>query len=158
MEMKNWIKRITGIADLEAAAEAATAKRIEEEMRLIELAKLKHVAEQETEEAIEKEISAKLSPKERATANEEPWINVLDIQYNQDDIRNGFFELDWNHLFIIELRQNGYGADGDAEEEIVDRWFKDIVFQMLNDEGLDTRRGSGYINVVPLDKGKSEVS
>jgi hypothetical protein len=156
--MKKWIKKITGIADLEAAAEAATAKRIEEEERLIELAKLKHVAEAETEEAVAKEQAAKLSPKDRATAKEEPWINVLDVQYNQDDIRNGFFELDWNEYFILELRQNGYGADGDAEEDIVDRWFKDIVYQMLSDEGLDTRRGSGYINVVPLDKGKSEVS
>ena len=156
--MKKWIKKITGIADLEAAAEAATAKRIEEEERLIELAKLKHDAEAETEEAVAKEQAAKLSPKDRATAKEEPWINVLDVQYNQDDIRNGFFELDWNEYFILELRQNGYGADGDAEEDIVDRWFKDIVYQMLSDEGLDTRRGSGYINVVPLDKGKSEVS
>jgi hypothetical protein len=158
MEMKNWIKRITGIAAIEAAAEAATAKRIEEEERLIELAKLKHVAEVEAEEATAKEEAAKRSPKERATAKEESWVNVLDVQYNQDDIRNGFFELDWNEFFIIELRQNGYGADGDAEEEIVDRWFKDIVSQMLNEEGLDNRRGSGYINVVPLDKGKSEVS
>ena len=29
---------------------------------------------------------------------------------------------------------------------------------MLSDEGLDTNRGAGYINVVPIDRGKSEVS
>jgi hypothetical protein len=110
------------------------------------------------EEATAKEEAAKRSPKDRATAKQEPWVNVLDVQYNQDDIRNGFFELDWNEYFIIELRQNGYGADGDAEEEIVDRWFKDIIYQMLNEEGVDPRRGSGYINVSPLGEGKSEVS
>ncbi len=46
----------------------------------------------------------------------------------------------------------------DPEEEIVDRWFRDIVYGMLEQEGLDTQRGSGYINVVPIDKGRSEVS
>jgi hypothetical protein len=40
----------------------------------------------------------------------------------------------------------------------VDRWFRDIVYNMLQDEGMDTDRGAGYINVVPIDKGKSEVS
>jgi hypothetical protein len=29
---------------------------------------------------------------------------------------------------------------------------------MLSEEGLDTNRNSGYINVVPIAKGKSEVS
>jgi hypothetical protein len=29
---------------------------------------------------------------------------------------------------------------------------------MLGEEGLDTSRGAGYINVVPIAKGKSEVS
>jgi len=29
---------------------------------------------------------------------------------------------------------------------------------MLNEEGLDTSRNSGYINVVPIARGKSEVS
>jgi hypothetical protein len=80
------------------------------------------------------------------------------MQVNEDNIRNGFFELDWNKYFIKELIKNGYGVDEDPEEEIVDRWFRDIVYNMLADEGMDTDRGAGYINVVPIDKGKSEVS
>ena len=48
--------------------------------------------------------------------------------------------------------------DYDEEEEIVDRWFRDIVGNILDDEGLDKDRGSGYINVVPISKGKSEIS
>ena len=152
--MKQWDKKKLGITAMEDDSDLAMRARIEAEEELLRI-------KQETEEAIEakrKADLAKLSPKERATANQEPWINVLDVKVNENDIRNGFFELDWNDYFILELKRNGYGADGDAEEEIVDRWFKDIVFQMLADEGLDTRRGSGYINVVPLDKGKSEVS
>jgi hypothetical protein len=80
------------------------------------------------------------------------------MQVNEDNIRNGFFELDWNDYFITELIQNGYGEESDPQEETVDRWFRDIVYNMLSDEGMDTDRGAGYINVVPLEQGKSEVS
>jgi hypothetical protein len=96
--------------------------------------------------------------KEYATRKKEPWVNVLDMQVNGDNIRNGFFELDWNKYFIQELIQNGYGEESDPEEEIVDRWFRDIVYNMLQEEAVDSKVNTGYINVVPIDKGKSEVS
>jgi hypothetical protein len=80
------------------------------------------------------------------------------MQVNGDNIRNGFFELDWNKYFIQELIQNGYGEESDPEEEIVDRWFRDIVYNMLQEEAVDSKVNTGYINVVPIDKGKSEVS
>ena len=114
------------------------------------------------EESRIKDEQAKLlkkkDPKAYYTKKKEAWVNVLDMKINKDNIRNGFFELDWNEYFIKELMQNGYGFENDPEEEIVDRWFKEIVYNMLQDEGMDTDRGAGYINVVPIDKGKSEVS
>ena len=94
--------------------------------------------------------------KQAATEKGEPWVAVLDTQVNPNNIRNGFFELDWNNEFIEQLLDAGY--KGESNEEIVDAWFKTIVIQMLEEEGLDTERGMGYINVVPIDKGKSEVS
>ena len=94
--------------------------------------------------------------KEAATKAGEPWVAVLDTQVNPDNIRNGFFELDWNNEFIEQLIDAGY--KGESQEQIVDAWFRTIVVQMLEDEGMDTDRGAGYINVVPIDKGKSEVS
>lgn len=156
--MKNWIKNKLGITDLEQAAIDAAEKRKKEEQRIADLQEQKRLAEEEAEKAAHEEELAKMTPKERATAKEEPWINVLDVQLNKENIRNGFFELDWNSYFIQELIVNGYGTEADPEEEVVDRWFRDIVFQMLSEEGLDTSRGAGYINVVPIDKGKSEVS
>jgi hypothetical protein len=121
----------------------------------------KKIAAQHTLEAAdaeEKAGQAKMTPKERANAKGEAWVSVLDTKVNPDNIRNGFFELDWNDQFVLQLKQNGYGFDGDPEEEIVDRWFRDIVRQMLDAEGQDPTRGAGYINVVPLSQGKSEVS
>ena len=129
MKMKNFFKKLTGLD--------------KEEQR---------IAEEESA------LLRKKDPKEAATRKKEPYVAVLDTHVNKDNIRNGFFELDWNEYFILELKQNGYGEEGDPDEEIVDRWFRDIVYNMLQDEGLDTDRGAGYINVVPISESKSEVS
>jgi len=94
--------------------------------------------------------------KEAATKAGEPWVAVLDTQVNPDNIRNGFFELDWNNEFIEQLLDAGY--KGETNEQIVDGWFRTIVSQMLEEEGQSTDRNMGHINVVPIDKGRSEVS
>ena len=127
--MKKWLKDITGIT-----------------------------AEEEKVQAEKDAIEKQRDPKSYHTRKKEPWVNVLDMKVNKDNIRNGFFELDWNEYFIVELKQNGYGVDGDPEEQIVDRWFRDIVYGMLEEQGQSTDVGAGYINVVPLDKDKSEIS
>jgi hypothetical protein len=149
--MKNFFKKIVGLDKLEEKLEQTNKIIVETEKRAEEAVKA-------AEEAKAAELLAKATPKERATAKGEPWVSVLDTHVNKDNIRNGFFELDWNDLFVLQLKQAGYGYDGDPDEEIVDRWFRDIVRGMLSEEGMDTSRGAGYINVVPIAKGKSEVS
>ena len=134
--MKKFLKDITGIT---AKEEALAAEKAEVEQKELEILKQRN-------------------PKEYATRRKEPWVNVIDVKVNEENVRNGFFELDWNKYFIAQLVQSGYGVDNDPEEEIVDRWFRDIVYNMLEEEGQDTNRGAGYINVVPIAKGKSEVS
>jgi ssDNA-specific exonuclease RecJ len=149
------IERLTGIDKIKAKAkeEAEASLKAAEDS-----AKVAKTALDAAEAAQKAEAVAKMTPKDRATAKGEPWVSVLDTHVNKDNIRNGFFELDWNELFVLQLKQAGYGFDGDPDEEIVDRWFRDIVRNMLGEEGLDTSRGAGYINVVPIAKGKSEVS
>ena len=134
--MKQFIRKLFGIDKLLAEKEQA---------RL------------ETVKAKQEEAQAKLTPKERATARGEPWVDVLETHVNKDNIRNGFFELDWNQEFIAQLKQAGYGFDGDPEEEIVDRWFRDLARNMLSEDGLDTSRGAGYINVSRLPNGRAQV-
>ena len=94
--------------------------------------------------------------KQEATDAGTAWVAVIDTQINPDDIKNGFFELDWNNQFIEELLDAGYS--GETNEQIVDSWFRTIAMQILGDEGLETARDMGYINVVPMEKGKSSVS
>ena len=156
--IKQFFKKITGIAAVEEAK--LQAEKAAEEARVIQR-EAEEQAVKSAKEAIaarEVERVAKLSPKERATENGEAWVAVLDTKVNPDNPRNGFFELDWNDLFIVQLQQAGYGADGDPAEEIVDRWFRDLARNMLVEDGQDPSRNAGYINVIPISQGKSEVS
>ena len=130
--MKNFLKKLTGLDKVEA--------------------------EKAQVESDKMELLKQRDPKEYATRKKEPWVNVIDVKVNEENVRNGFFELDWNEYFIAQLIQAGYGVDNDLDEEIVDRWFRDIVHGMLEEQGLDTDRGAGYINVTPIEKGRSEVS
>lgn len=142
--MREFVKRLFGIDKIEQEkAEALT--------RLAE-------AKKAEEEAKKAEEQAKMTPKERATARGEAWVAVLDTHVNKDNVRNGFFELDWNDQFIVELKRAGYGFDGDPDEQIVDRWFRDLAGNMLAEAGQDvSRAGGGYIDITKLPGGKAEV-
>jgi len=150
IKMKKILRRIFGIEEMERAI-AETRERV------AEAEKIKAEAEAAAQKALEEQEESKLSAKERATRRKEPWVSVLDTHVNKDNIRNGFFELDWNEYFIVQLREAGYGFEGDKEEEIVDRWFRDIVRNILAEEGQDVSRGAGFINVTKINDTKSEV-
>jgi hypothetical protein len=95
--------------------------------------------------------------KELATERKEPWISVLNTHVNSDNIRNGFFELDWNEYFVLQLRTAGYS--GDTDEAIVDAWFSELCRNVGAEENIDmARRSSGYVNVNNLGNGKTEIS
>ena len=70
---------------------------------------------------------AKKTPKEIATAAGEPWVNVLSMDIDPEEINNGAFELDWNEKFIANLVRAGYQAKPNEEEHvIIDRWFQNV--------------------------------
>jgi hypothetical protein len=126
--------------------------------KLVRDAGIKKKIDEPVKEKTSEEIRRESLEAEKAAATKagKPWVAVLDTQVNPDNIRNGFFELDWNNEFIEQLLDAGYS--GETNEQIVDAWFRTIVIQMLEEEGLDTQREMGYINVVPIDKGRSQVS
>jgi hypothetical protein len=141
--IKKLFKKMLGIDKLEENLEV--------------LKKMEEQAVAATAEAQTAEKEAKATPKERATMRGEPYVTVLDTHVNKENVRNGFFELDWNDEFIVQLKQAGYGFDGDPEEEIVDRWFRDLATNMLVEEGQNPNRGAGYINVSKLPNGRAQV-
>ena len=148
--MRKFVEKLFGIDKIKAETEASV-RAAEEARRLAE------AATAAAERAAEAERLAKLTPKERATEAKEPWVEVLDTHVNKDNVRNGFFELDWNEYFVLQLRSNGY--QGESDEAIVDQWFQDLCRNIGAESGIDMeRRGSGYVNVNNLGNGKSEVS
>ena len=54
----------------------------------------------EINKAKDQEQNKQLSAKDLATKKKQPWVGVIDTHINKENVRNGFFELDWNDLFI----------------------------------------------------------
>jgi len=152
--MKKILRKIFGVDEMEKAISETIQKKLELEQQVKE-AERKAI---ELEAKIQEEARlAKLSPKEIATERKEPYVAVLDTHVNKDNIRNGFFELDWNEYFVLQLKEAGY--QGSSEEEIVDQWFQELCRNVGAEAGvMMDRRGSGFINVNNLGDGKAEVS
>ena len=138
--MKRFVEKLFGIDKIKA--ETAAAVQLAEEST-----KIAKDAVAAAERAKEAEETAKLSPKDRATKLKEPWVGVLNTHINKDNIRNGFFELDWNEQFVLKLKQEGYGFDGDNDEEIVDRWFRELCANVVVDGDFGGAVNTGVIDI-----------
>jgi hypothetical protein len=104
----------------------------------------------------------KKSPKETATENGEPWVNVLSVEVDPDNIGNGSFELDWNEIFVARLVKAGYS--GKTDVDIVDRWFQDVCRNVVL-ENFEQWESNQPMDARPrvadrkdLGDGRSEVS
>lgn len=76
----------------------------------------------------------KKSAKELATEAGEPYISVISVELDPDDVGNGAFELDWNEVFVARLVKSGYMIKkDDTDAEIVDRWFQSVCRNILNE-------------------------
>lgn len=143
--MKKFVEKLFGIDKIRAEAERSM-------IAAAEAAEAAKSATEAAERAIEAEAQAKLSPKDRATRKKEPWVGVLETHVNKDNVRNGFFELDWNDLFVLKLKQEGYGEDGDKDEEIVDRWFRELCANVVVDGDFGGPVNTGLIDIKTVKK------
>ena len=134
------IKKLFGLDKLEESIAKAEKDLIDANRRLEEAEKAANIAK-------DQEDLAKLTPKERASRKKEPWVGVLETHVNQDNIRNGFFELDWNDLFVLKLKQEGYGEEGDLDEEIVARWFRELCANVVVDGDYGGPVNTGVIDI-----------
>ena len=143
--MNKWIEKLFGIDKIRAEAERNI-------VIATEAANTAKTATEAAERATEAEAQAKLSPKERATRKKEPWVGVIETHVNKDNVRNGFFELDWNDLFVLKLKQEGYGEDGDKDEEIIDRWFRELCANVVVDGDFGGPVNTGVIDIKTVKK------
>lgn len=102
------------------------------------------------------------SEKELATKRGDPYIKILNVELDVDDIGNGAFELDWNDHFVAKLVKAGYQGNTDAD--IVDNWFKTICRNILTEEyeqweaNQPEAQRPRVIDRRDLGDGKTEVS
>jgi hypothetical protein len=102
------------------------------------------------------------SEKDLATKRGEPYVKILNVELDSDNIGNGAFELDWNDVFVAKLIRAGYQGKDDAD--IVDNWFKTICRNILTEEyeqweaNQPESQRPRVIDRRDLGDGKSEVS
>jgi hypothetical protein len=100
------------------------------------------------------------SAKEAATKKGEPYVAVVGVELDPDDVGNGAFELDWNDIFIAKLVKAGYKGRDDAQ--IVDQWFQDICRNVImeNFEQWEANQPleSRIVQRRDLGDGRSEIS
>jgi hypothetical protein len=103
--------------------------------------------------------------KELATEAGEPYISVVSVELDPDDVGNGAFELDWNEVFVSRLVKAGFMQKrDDTDAEIVDRWFQNVCRNVLNEnfeqweanQPVDTR--PRRVDRNDLGNGRTEIS
>ena len=103
----------------------------------------------------------KKTAKEIATENGEPWVSVIQVEIDPENIGNGAFELDWNDKFIANLVRSGYQLKPNEEENvIVDRWFQDVCRNILaeNYEQWEANYATmRRVDTTDLGNGKSSI-
>lgn len=104
----------------------------------------------------------KKTAKEIATEKGLPWVEVLNVELDPDNIGNGAFELDWNDKFITNLVRAGYQGKTDAD--MVDQWFADVCKNVVA-ENYEQWEANQPIDARPrvmdrkdLGDGRTEVS
>ena len=124
--------------------------------------KKKTVEETPVETVPVPQVPAK-SEKETATEAGEPYIAILKMDIDPNNLHQGAFELDWNEIFVARLVKAGYMMKPeDTDADIVDRWFQNIcrhvVMETWEQEQAMQKYSGQYVSSRDIGGGRSEVS
>jgi len=105
----------------------------------------------------------KKTQKEIATEKGEPWVGILSMDIDPENMHQGAFELDWNDKFVANLVRAGYqGKPDDTDAEIVDRWFQNIcrhvVMETWEQEQAMNPDANRVVQTRNIGGGRTEVS
>ena len=102
--------------------------------------------------------------KELATQRGEPYVAILRVELDPENIGNGAFELDWNDKFVANLVRAGYQHKPNEDDSvIVDRWFQDvcrtIVLEMYEQQqAAPENRDIRVVKSKDIGDGRTEIS
>lgn len=101
------------------------------------------------------------SEKQIATEKGEPYVAILRMDVDPNNLHQGAFELDWNEIFVARLVKAGYMMKPtDSDGEIVDRWFQNVCRHVVMEtwEQEQAIKNSGmYVQRRDLGDGRSEI-
>jgi hypothetical protein len=103
-----------------------------------------------------------MTPRQVADAKGEPWVSVVSVELDPDNIGNGAFELDWNEKFVTNLVRAGYKGKTDAD--MVDLWFQDVCKNVIQENYEQWEANQPYdsrprvMDKKDLGDGRTEVS
>ena len=105
----------------------------------------------------------KKTEKEIATEKGEPWVGILSMDVDPENMHQGAFELDWNDKFVANLVRAGYqGKPGESDAEIVDRWFQNVcrhvVMETWEQEQAMNPDSKRVVQTRNIGGGRREVS
>ena len=105
----------------------------------------------------------KKTEKELADEKGEPWVGILSMDIDPENMHQGAFELDWNDKFVANLVRAGYqGKPDDTDAEIVDRWFQNIcrhvVMETWEQEQAMNPDANRVVQTRNIGGGRTEVS
>lgn len=102
----------------------------------------------------------KKTAKELATEQGLPYVAVVSMDIDTNNLHQGAFELDWNDKFIADLVRAGYRIrNDDTDADIVDRWFQNVCRHVVMETWeQDQANKTGFIQERNLGNGRSEVS
>ena len=117
---------------------------------------------EEKEKVIRVPKAPEKTAKQTATENNEPYVAILNMDIDPNNLHQGAFELDWNEIFIARLVKAGYMMKPtDADSDIVDRWFQNVcrhvVMETWEQDQAMRNSVSGYVHTRDLGDGRSEV-
>ena len=100
--------------------------------------------------------------KQIATDKKEPYVNIVSLDVDLNNLHQGAFELDWNEIFVARLVKAGYMIKkDDTDAEIVDRWFQNVcrhvVMETWEQEEAIAKSGM-WVRSTDVGNGRSEVS
>jgi hypothetical protein len=103
------------------------------------------------------------SAKQKATENNEPYVAILSMDIDPNNLHQGAFELDWNEIFVARLVKAGYMMKPtDADSDIVDRWFQNVcrhvVMETWEQDQAMRNSVSGYVHTRDIGDGRTEIS
>jgi hypothetical protein len=132
-------------------------------MGLFDRFKKKPPAKEEKEKVIRVPKAPEKTAKQIATEKNEPYVAIVTMDIDPNNLHQGAFELDWNEIFIARLVKAGYMMKPtDADSDIVDRWFQNVcrhvVMETWEQDQAMRNSVSGYVHSRDIGDGRSEIS